>query len=329
MSCISDWGNHDTKCTCSQELTLWDSDARRVTVTENCDKWHSGKMKKSWRWGNVGWGGYHRMTVVTSDQGGSGMAGCDQGCRAWTWDEQSRAWRGREAAIARAGRCWLANVWCRPCHELVTWPQCDGGWPGTEQCHTRTARAGPGDTERAERGPGLWHSVRDTPGTGRHRDTSVTVWHSDVTRNTDNITLESFATETDVLEFYKSFFWPQQHNKISRQHGASTSDQFWYSKAAGRRFIWSWVSAFRSPSNLLLELSVGCGERKRLFWIRGTSSSQRSFELGQSSGQLNYYDTSVSKYHLLTVVQNWIWKWNGFYFMLHWKVAEFSNQMGL
>ena len=166
----------------------------------DCDKWHSGKMKNTGIWGNVGWGGYHRMMVVTSDQGGSGMAGCDQGCRAWTWDEQSRAWRGREAAIARAGRCWLANVWCRPCHELVTWPQCDGGWPGTEQCHTRTARAGPGDTaSTAERGPGLWHSVRDTPGTGRHRDTSVTVWHSDVTRNTDNITLESFATRTDVL----------------------------------------------------------------------------------------------------------------------------------
>ena len=81
-----------------------------------------------------------------------------------------------------------------------------------------------------------------------------------------------------MLEFYKSFFLTaQQHNKISRQHGASTSDQFWYSKAAGRRFIWSWVSAFRSPSNLLLELSVGCGERKRLFWIRGTSSNWEKF----------------------------------------------------
>ena len=43
--------------------------------------------------------------------------------------------------------------------------------------------------------------------------------------------------------------------KISR-HGASTADQFWYSEAASGRNIWSWVFAFRSPSNLLLELSV-------------------------------------------------------------------------
>ena len=61
-------------------------------------------------------GGYHRMMVVTSDQGGSGMAGCDQGCPG---PEMSRAGPG-EAASARAGRWWLANVWCRPCHELVT-----------------------------------------------------------------------------------------------------------------------------------------------------------------------------------------------------------------
>ena len=135
---------------------------------------------------------------ISSDDGGDQWPGWVRYGRVWprmpwTWDEQSRP---GEAASARAGRWWLANVWCRPCHELVTWPQCDGGWPGTEQCDTRAlSRVRWHSESGAETGTRLWHSVRDTPGTGRHRDTSVTVWHSDVTRNTDNIiTLESFAT---------------------------------------------------------------------------------------------------------------------------------------
>ena len=138
-----------------------------------------------------GWGGYHRMMVVTSDQGGSGMAGCDHGCPG---PEMSRAGQGRLPVPGPAGGGWPMSGVAR----VTNWSR-DHSVTGAGQALSSVT---PGQSRvrwhsesGAETGTRLWHSVRDTPGTGRHRDTSVTVWHSDVTRNTDNIiTLESFTT---------------------------------------------------------------------------------------------------------------------------------------
>ena len=172
----------------------------------------------------------------------------------------------------------------------------------------------------AETGTRLWHSVRDTPGTGRHRDTSVTVWHSDVTRNTDNIiTLESFATRTDVLEFYKSFFWLRNNNTtkfhanmelllrtsfdIPKPPGGGLFDREYPHFAARQIFYWS--------------CQLGAEREKRLFWIRGTSSSQRSFELGQqwSIELLRYISFKISSLDRCSKLN--METGGGFYFMLH------------
>ena len=114
-------------------------DGHRSQSHQDCEKWHSGKLKNTGIWGNVGWGGYHRMTVVTSDQGGSGMAGCDQGCRAWTWDEQSSLAReggchcpGRPVL---AGQCLVSPV-SRTGHVTAVWRGLARHWavshPGSE-----------------------------------------------------------------------------------------------------------------------------------------------------------------------------------------------------
>ena len=107
-----------------------------------------------------------------------------------------------------------------------------------------------------------WHGPPVSPPLHRHRgsvgDTSTssedTPRQCDTTTTTSNNTEQSFPCNSNYSN--TNIVGVQVvSTKISR-HGASTADQFWYSEAASGRNIWSWVFAFRSPSNLLLELSV-------------------------------------------------------------------------
>ena len=77
---------------------------------------------------------------------------------------------------------------------------------------------------------------------------------------------------------------------IPKPPGGGLFDREYPHFAARQIFYWS--------CQLGVEREKGCFESE------ARPATERSFELGQSSGQLNYYDTSVSKYHLLTVVQN-------------------------
>ena len=93
------------------------------------------------------------MMVVTSDQGGSGMAGCDQGCPG---PEMSRAEPGEGGRLplpGPAGAGWPMSGVAR----VTNWSR-DHSVTGAGQALSSVTpglRAGPGDTARAERGPGL------------------------------------------------------------------------------------------------------------------------------------------------------------------------------
>ena len=260
-----------TQAVCSQELTLCTWGARRVTVlglsvTETCDQEKSGMFWKKrmiiWGWcrGLGWWPG--RVRCDQSDQ-------CDQvpGCGQWLrWAEQPQ-WTRRPG---QPSRCWPMSGVARVTN-LVTWRVTGAAWAAWHPAVAGWASTQSGDTESGAGTRAMTLSMRHSG----HRETSdsvisVTSWQSDVTQHYRQQQAHQRALQ-DTWCFIKFLDSEQHNNKISRHHGASTSDQFWYSKAAEWRFIWSWVSAFRSPSNLLLELSVGHGERKRLFWIRGTS----------------------------------------------------------
>ena len=249
------------------------------------DQW-AGRVRYGRVWGVTS------VTSVTSDQ----VPGCGHWLR---WAEQPH-WP------ARPGRCWLANVWCRPCHEPGHVTR-DGGSLGsvTPGCvQPDRARDPGGDTESgAQTGTRVWHSVCDTPATGRHqchqhRDI-VTKWcnatqdnnHSRELRKTLSVRVfKSFTTQQNFTPSWSFYFGPVL---------------IFLSRRAEVYLIVS-IRISQPVKSFIGAVSWARREKKVVLNPRHV---QRSFELGQqwSIELLRYISFKISSWPF----QNWIWKWNG------------------
>ena len=180
----------------------------------------AGHHRNTWGLGDTSLGGYWICVRVCA--GYDGARWCRDECGGGGVVTTAPMW-----SVAVSG-CWSRDT--RPVWRSTVWRRDTG-----RQCRlpcTGTA------AQSATRDPAV-RTRRDnvTPPQPQHHNTEQSFPRNSNYSNANIVGVQVVST------------------KISR-HGASTADQFWYSEAASGRNIWSWVFAFRSPSNLLLELSV-------------------------------------------------------------------------
>ena len=249
--------------------------------------------------------------MVTGEQGGSGMAGCE-GWPVWPvtrsrdadtdWDEQSSL----TGPPGPAGAGWPMSGVARVTN-LVTWRVTGAAWAAWHPAVcSRTEPGTRAVTQRAEhrRGPGYdtQYATLRPPGDIRqchqHRDI-VTKWcnatqdnnHSRELRKTLSVRVfKSFTTQQNFTPSWSFYFGPVL---------------IFLSRRAEVYLIVS-IRISQPVKSFIGAVSWARREKKVVLNPRHV---QRSFELGQqwSIELLRYISFKISSWPF----QNWIWKWNG------------------